>query len=196
MTIVTTMTELEAVNEMLMSIGQAPVNSLAVTGIKDVAIARQRLRTALRSILSMGWWFNTDEAFDLTPDLDGNIVIPVNALKVDSDGSDITERNLDGKGRCLYNRAEQSFEFADPVTVRVVWGFEYEDIPQTARDYIGTVAARRFQSKVIGSQILDRFEQEDEIKAYIALIREDRASRRTNLFTGNRGISAFGRRSY
>lgn len=196
MAIITATTELEAVNEMLMSLGQAPVNSLAVSGIKDVAIARQRLRQSLRTCLSKGYWFNTDESFVLTPDIDGNILIPVNALKVDSADADITERKLDPKGRCLWDRANQTFEFADPVTVRVVWGFEFDAIPQTARDYVSTTAGRRFQSKVIGSQILDRFEQEDEMKAYIALIREDRASRRTNLFTGSRSISAFGSRRH
>lgn len=196
MSIITVMTELEAVNEMLMSIGQAPVNTLQVTGIKDVAIAQKRLQTALRACLTKGWWFNTDEAYELTPDLDGNIVIPPNALKVDSDDADITERALDPKGRCLYNRADKTFEFTAPVPVRIVWGFDFDEIPQTARDYVATVAGRRFQSKAIGSQVLDRFEQEDEIKAYIALMREERASRKTNLFTGNRGISAFGRRQY
>lgn len=196
MSIITATTELEAVNEMLMAIGQAPVNSLAVTGIKDVAIAQRRLNYTLRAVQARGWWFNTDEAYELSPDLDGNILIPPSALKVDSDDADITERELEPKGRCLYNRANQSFEFSGPVTVRIVWGFRFEAIPQTARDYIATVAGRSFQSKVIGSQVLDRFEQEDEMKAWLALIREERASRRTNLFTGNRGISAFGRRDY
>lgn len=192
----TAMSELEAVNEMLMSIGQAPVNTLTVTGIKDVAIARKRLETALRSCLTKGWWFNTDEAYVLSPDLDGNVLIPVNALKVDSDDADLTERELEPKGRCLYNRADQSFEFTAPVTVRIVWGFRFEAVPQSARDYVATRAGRRFQSKVVGSQVLDRYEQEDEMMAYIALMREERASRKTNLFTGNRGISAFGRRDY
>lgn len=196
MAVITPMSELEAVNELLGSIGQAPVNSLAVSGIKDVAIALRRLRTSLRAVQTMGWWFNTDEAFELTPDLDGNILIPATALKIDSDDEDLTERTLPGKGRCLYNRADQTFEFTAPVTVRVVWGYTFEEIPQSARDYISIVAGRRFQSKIVGSQILDRFEQEDEIKAYVALMREERASRRTNLFTGNRTISSFGRRSY
>lgn len=196
MPIVSPMTELDAVNDMLMSIGQAPVNTLQVTGIKDVAIAQQRLDRALRTTLSRGWWFNTDEAYELTPDIDGYIAIPADALKIDSASSDITERTHSTKGRCLYNRADQTFEFAEPVTCRVVWGYSFENIPQTARDYIATVAARRFQSKAIGSQILDRFEQEDEMKAWVALIREERGSRRTNLFQGNLTISGFGRRNY
>lgn len=196
MSIIAVSTELEAVNEMLMSIGQAPVNTLAVTGIKDVAIAQKRLATALRTIQTRGWWFNTDDAYELSPDVDGQIVIPEGILKIDSLGSDITERTHPTKGRCLYNRAEGTFDFLEAVTCKVVWGFGFEDIPQTARDYVATVAGRRFQSKAIGSQILDRFEEEDELKARIAMIREDRASRRTNLFTGNAGISAFGRRNH
>ena len=108
----------------------------------------------------------------------------------------MVERVLEGKGRCLWNRADQTFVFTEAVPCRIVWGYAFEEIPQTARDYVATVAGRRFQSKAIGSQILDRYEQEDEMKAWIALEREERASRRTNLFTGNPRISGFGRRQY
>lgn len=196
MATISPMTELEAVNEMLMSIGQAPVNTLQVTGIKDVAIAQKRLDTALRQVLKRGWWFNTDNNYELSPDIDGQIAVPANALKIDSLGSDITERTHPTKGRCLWNRAEETFDFTEAVTCKIVWGFGFEDIPQSARDYVATIAGRRFQSKAIGSTILDRFEEEDELKAKIAIIREHRASSRTNLFTGNRGISSFGRRNY
>lgn len=40
MPIISAMTELDAVNEMLMSIGQASVDTLAVTGIRDASIAQ------------------------------------------------------------------------------------------------------------------------------------------------------------
>jgi hypothetical protein len=190
------MTELDAVNDMLMSIGQAPVNTLEVSGITDVSIARQRLDVALRNTLARGWWFNTDTGYELSPDVDSIVLVPANALKVEGAAADVTERTHPTKGRALYNRAERAFEFDDAVSCEIVWGFGFADIPQTARTYVATVAARRFQSKAIGSQILDRFEEEDELKAWVNLIREDRASRRTNLFTGNRGVSSFGDRSY
>lgn len=190
------MTTLDAVNEMLLSVGQAPVSTLQVTGIKDVAIALKRLDTALRQVQSRGWFFNTDDEYELSPDVDGQITVPSNALRVDSLSSNITERTHPVKGRCLYNRDEGTFDFTEAVTCKVIWGFGFDDLPQTARDYVATIAARRFQSKAIGSTILDRFEEEDELKAKIALVREDRASRRTNLFTGNLGISSFGRRNY
>jgi hypothetical protein len=75
-------TELEAVNEMLMSIGQAPVNTLAVSGIKDVNIARARLQSQTRRVLSRGFNFNTDDNYTLTPDSDGIILIPNGTLKM------------------------------------------------------------------------------------------------------------------
>ena len=190
------MTELDAVNDMLMSIGQAPVTSLVVPGIKDVAIAKMRLERALRSALTRGWWFNTDEDFELTPDVDGHILIPEDALKIDSADADVTERAHPTNGRCLFDRSEGVFEFDEPITCRIVRGFDFVSVPQSLRDYVTVVAGRRFQSKAIGSQILDRFEEEDEQKAWLSLIREERASRRTNFFTSNRTASSFGRRTH
>jgi hypothetical protein len=96
----------------------------------------------------------------------------------------------------LYDTANQTFEFADAVSVKVVWAFPFEDLPETARTYIATSAARRFQSKLIGSQILDRYEEEDELKAWLQLEREERGARKTNLFRNNAGLSGFGDRSH
>ena len=61
------MTELEAVNAMLLSIGQAPVNTLEVAGIKDVSFARLMLHNTNRQVQSRGWWFNRELGYELTP---------------------------------------------------------------------------------------------------------------------------------
>ena len=197
MPMISFMTELEAVNEMLMSIGQAPVNTLAVTGIKDVAIARARLASMTRRVLSRGFNFNTDEGYPLTPDSDGIILIPDGALKVEGSGptDDYTQRRH-SKGLALYNKTDRTFAFPAGITVKVVWSFAFEDLPETARCYIATAAGRRFQSKAIGSQILDRFEEEDEMKAWLLLERDERGSRKTNLFRNNATLAGFGSRSY
>jgi hypothetical protein len=190
-------TELEAVNEMLMSIGQAPVNTLAVSGIKDVNIARARLQSQTRRVLSRGFNFNTDDNYTLTPDSDGIILIPNGTLKIEGTGAtdDYTQRRH-AKGMALYNRTDATFVFAASVTVKVTWAFAFEDLPETARCYIATAAGRRFQSKVIGSTILDRFEEEDELKAWLLLERDERGSRKTNLFRANATLAGFGSRSY
>jgi hypothetical protein len=197
MPMISATTELEAVNEMLMSIGQAPVNTLAVSGIKDVNIARARLQSQTRRVLSRGFNFNTDDNYTLTPDSDGIILIPNGTLKIEGTGAtdDYTQRRH-AKGMALYNRTDATFVFAASVTVKVTWAFAFEDLPETARCYIATAAGRRFQSKVIGSTILDRFEEEDELKAWLLLERDERGSRKTNLFRANATLAGFGSRSY
>jgi hypothetical protein len=195
MSIMTPMTELEAVNEMLMSIGQAPVNSLAVTGITDVSTAKARLDTAVRNLLAQGYWFNTDKGFALQPDADGHIPVPADALRITSDDAAVAERVHPTKGRALYDTDSNTFVFAASVTCTIIRAMPFDHMPQTARAYAATIAARRFQSKLIGSQILDHFEQEDEAKAWTMLLREERVARRTNMFS-NPFLAGFGDRSH
>lgn len=191
------MTELEAVNEMLMSIGQSPVNTLTVSGIKDVSIAHQRLQQATRRTLTRGYTFNTDEDYELSPDVDGIVILPSNALRIESmDTANLVMRRHPNKGMAVYNKDERTFIFTAPVSLKIIWAFPFGDLPETARNYIATVAARRFQSKAIGSQILDRYEEEDEMKAWLLLDREERGSRKTNLFRNSSFLSSFGNRSY
>jgi len=189
-------TELEAVNEMLMSIGQAPVNTLTVTGIKDVNIARARLKSMTRRVLTRGFNFNTDENYPLQPDTDGIILVPEGCLKIESmDQNELTQRRH-AKGMALFNKAALTFVFTAPVSVKIVWAYQFEDLPETARCYIATAAGRRFQSKAIGSEVLDRFEEEDEMKAWLLLERDERGSRKTNMFRGNATLAGFGSRQY
>ena len=192
------MTELDAVNELLMSIGQAPVSTLEVSGLRDVNIAKQELSKVSRRVQTEGWNFNTDSGYELSPDIDGHILIPNGVLKVDPTNKteNYVLRRHDTKGLCLYNRDDRTFVFTEAVECDIVWGFAFEDMPETARAYVATSAGRKFQSRVIGSQVLDRFQAEDEQRAYILLRREERASRDTNMFRSNSYLSGFGRRRY
>lgn len=198
MPMISPMTELEAVNEMLMSIGQAPVSTLAVTGIKDVNVAKAELLKVSRRIQSRGWNWNTDNDYELTPDVDGHIAIPNGVLKIDagSKQNNYVQRRHETKGLCLYNRDDRTFVFDDGVDCEIVWGFDFEDLPETARTYVATSAGRKFQSRVIGSRVLDQFQAEDEARAYMLLEREERASRDTNMFRINTGLQGFGSRRY
>jgi hypothetical protein len=198
MGIINAMSELDAVNSMLLSIGQAPVNTLNVSGITDVALARQQLTGMTRRVLSRGWNFNTDKNYQLVPDVDGLIAVPAGALKFEgmSPTDEFTQRRHPTKGMCVYDQTRNSFTFTAPVSLKVTWAFAFEDLPETARCYIATAAGRRFQSKAIGSQILDRFEEEDEMKALILMERDERGSRKTNMFRGNAQLAGFGSRRY
>lgn len=196
MSMIQVMTELEAVNEMLMSIGQAPVNTLNVTGIRDVNVARAELVKVSRRVQTRGWNFNTDDAYVLTPDVDGIVLIPSGALKVIPQVGNQYATRRHAKGMALYDRDNMTFKFAAAATVQVVWGFAFEDLPETARAYVATAAGRKFQARVIGSPILDRFEEADEMQAWFLLERDERASRKTNLFHRNASMQSLFSRSY
>jgi hypothetical protein len=198
MAMIEAQTELDAVNSMLMSIGQSPVSTLNVTGIKDVSIARKQLTTSLRRCLSMGWDFNTDLNYEVTPTVDNIIPVPVGALSCDpmQPTEDVTIRRHPSGVMAFFNKTDNTFTYTEPLSLKIIWGFPFEDLPECARNYIATWAGRRFQSKQVGSQILDRFEQEDEMSAWIILQREERRTSDTNMFRKSAALSAFGNRRY
>jgi len=59
-----TSTELDAVNSILMSVGESPVNTLD-TQSPEVVIAQSTLRQVCREIQSEGWSYNTEYEFPL-----------------------------------------------------------------------------------------------------------------------------------
>tara|TARA_R100001463_G_scaffold40438_1_gene85808 strand:+ start:1222 stop:1854 length:633 start_codon:yes stop_codon:yes gene_type:complete len=162
-------TKLEAVNVMLTSIGEAPVNSL-ISGLEDAELAETILESVNKETQSRGWIFNTDLKLSLSPNTDNQIVLPDNYLRVDTRGTlrssskDIVER-----GRKLYDRIGNSFTFTDAVTVDVVILLDFTDIPEVARRYITIRSARIFQDRVLSSTNIHGFQLQDEQQAYIEL---------------------------
>lgn len=71
------------------------------------------------------------------------------------------------KNREGWDPAERSVLYID-----AQWMFGFEEIPQTARDYIMIRAARRFQQSVAGSATLASFSEQDELQALRALKRD------------------------
>lgn len=182
-------TELEAVNEMLTTIGETPVETLDNLGFTDAAIARDVLRAVSREVQTVGWFFNTDEAYVFQPDLDGNVALPANLLKVRAGGDE--ERVLIQRGGKLYDRTNATFTFAadTPPTCFVVWFLDYETLPETARRLIAIRAARIFQTKVLGSDQLHVFTEDHEREARSALNVEESENNPSNFLTDSADVS-------
>jgi hypothetical protein len=172
---ITPTTELEAVNTMLVSIGESPVNRLN-SGLDDANTALTILRTTSRQLQLKGWHFNTEEV-DLTPDKDGCLMLPANTLKVNTNYEHIVQR-----GRKLYNRRENTYKFTESYKVEIVVALEFEELIEAARHYITISAARRFQDSVIGASDLHGFQQVDEMRAYAILEEAENEATRYNLF--------------
>lgn len=178
-------TKLDAVNLMLASIGQSPVNTLSGTLPKDVNKAVTALDSALREVLTQGWSFNSDEEYEMTPDGTNRIAVPANALQIDPTyGQDYVPRYdaTAPAGMFLYNREKRVFnEFQTDVKVDIVWAFEFEQIPQHARQYVATKAARKFQSGILASAVLHQFTRDDESEAYATFRRVEKRQKRFNI---------------
>lgn len=184
MTVLQPLTALDAVNMMLSSIGQAPVNTLEVVGIRDVSIAKLILDNTTREILNRGWSFNTDTGWPLPLNESGNAVVPENTLAVSSSNPryDYVVRSNSGT-MMLYDRHDQTFEFSySPIRMDIIWAMDFEEVPQAARGYIATRAARLFQAQVLGSQILFHFTDVHETEAYGTLRKMESRSKNRNMF--------------
>ena len=78
------MTELEAINILLGTIGEAPVDSLATAdqqGLTDAGIARTVLREVTRDVQSEGWSWNQSRDVPLTKDGSDHFLFPANTLR-------------------------------------------------------------------------------------------------------------------
>lgn len=178
-------TEPDAVNQMLMSIGQSPVNTLTVVGIKTVNIARLVLHNTSREVQGRGWNFNTDDKYPLAPTSAGTVVLPSNALSVDPCDTRlryVERRNVESGDRCFYDKDARSFTISKSVDCDIVWFFEFEDLPQAARAHIAHKAGRVFQASSVASQVIHEFTKEREIETLAELDRDERRTSDSNMF--------------
>jgi hypothetical protein len=163
------LSELEAVNEILSVLGEAPVSTL---GDPDnatstaVSAARRAIKVASRALQTQAWSFNTEYDYDLTPDGDGYLTVPSNCIRVDVDPLE-SDSSLDLvlRGTRLYNRADHTYVFTDPVTCTLVLLLEFDELPEAARHYIMVRAARQLQDKMAGSDALHVYTENDELEA-------------------------------
>lgn len=160
--------ELDAVNQMLDVIGEAPVSTVDDTGLVDAAMARDLLRRVSREVQARGWHWNTDEGVELIPanPLPGNIQVPVDALSCDP--SDTTVDAVVRGGR-LWDRINLTFAWSEAVRCDIVRLLPFEDMPEAARQYVAIRAARMFQDRRIGSEARNGFNEKDELRALVTL---------------------------
>lgn len=162
-------TKLEAVNRILAVIGEAPVTSLTDDFV-DAQLAQDRLDQESRLIQSMGWSFNTDYEYTLTPDGNGNIIIPASAFQVTiPEYRKYIVRSNNGT-RMLYDRELHSYVFTGPLKATVIWGFEYEELPEPLRQYLMIRTGRQFQDDTEGDGLLNQFKQADELRAWASFL--------------------------
>lgn len=182
--------ELDAVNVMLGTIGESPINSLdAATGVVDAVTARAILSEVSVQVQEEGWHFNTEYEFVLTPALGTKeIYIASNTIEVDASTYDRNDIDVAIRGNRLYDRKNKTYQFEQDIKADLTILLEFHELPQAARHYITIRAARVFQQRVIGSETLGSFTEQDEARALRAMRRYESKTADYNILTGNYSV--------
>lgn len=157
-------TEIEAINTILRMVGEAPVNSTNLSDLAPGAQAQTLLRQISRSVQSQGWYFNTRVDKELTPGSNGKILLSANTLAIEpTRSSDV----LLIRGNLLYNMTEETDEFLSPVRATLIVGLEFDELPETFKEYITMLAGMRYTASYSKSDIEFRFSENEvqEVRA-------------------------------
>lgn len=184
--IITPSNELDAVNEILSSVGSSPVNSLEDDLNVDVLNAKRILSAVSTEVQSRGYRFNTLNNIYLTPDSDTGLVpFAHDYTRVFSSGYKLVNRS-----GYFFDLETDTNEFPEGLTVtELVKKLPFEELPVVFRKYITVKAARTFQVKYLTSADIDASLQYEEATAYADIVDYDLMSGEYNIYSGDSFIS-------
>lgn len=165
-------TELEAVNTMLSTIGEAPVNNLD-SGLVDAETAETILKNVSRDVQSQGWNFNSEPDYTVAADSSGNVILPTEIVRADLANSETKYRSSKNeyiqRGNKMYDKVNHTYNIGKALKLDVVVLLTFDLLPEIVRRYIAIKASRIFQERVVGSTELSQMNRNDEQQAYFAL---------------------------
>jgi len=163
-------TELSAINSMLQSIGERPLQNLSSTQRLDVHRATSALNETNVIVQTRGWWFNNEVKVLITPNGDGEYMIDADVVKVDPYYSSVW--NFVQRGRLLWDTVAHTFtDNTADLYVNQVRIITFDDCPETFKAYTRTV----------GSPTLFEFTEKDTNEAYLFLQQEEMDNEDINL---------------
>ncbi len=173
-------TELQAINQILASVGQAPATTLETETVTtadgstvtvvtnpDIAIAYDTLSEVSREVQAEGWTFNIEYDYPLQPEaVTKYIPFPSDALQVDLSNHpsrtgyayiDLVRKN----GR-LYDRLNHTDQWDETIYCDITWLRPWDDIPPVIQDYITSRAASIVSSRIVGDSTQYQMLQQKE----------------------------------
>jgi hypothetical protein len=194
-------TKLEAVNSMLLDMGERPVSTIIDPDRLDVTIAVTTLDETLRQEQLRGWWFNT-ELFELTPNGSGEYIIPTGIVRVD------TRRAVDGgltpeianpignasnfvvRNGKLYDTVTRTDSgFTATLQLVGVYLLEFEELPETVKRAVTGLASIDYQLRSVGSLEADKALRGKAQFLRMEMTREDQEHQDYNLQASPRFVT-------
>jgi hypothetical protein len=184
MTITTRTTELEAVNTILSTIGEAPLSTLTGSLPVDGTTAKNILNEISREVQSAGWHFNTQYKVDLTRDANNKIPVGTDVVRVELNNRyDKSSYDVVQRGTYLFNLAKNSETFEQDFTENtLIYLLQFEDLPEQARRYITIRSARVFHDRTLGANTLHKFSSEDEARSLSVMKQAETATGDNTIF--------------
>ena len=180
-------TKLDAVNILISNIGQAPTTTLQTTN-PQVNLAELVLDEISSKVQAEGWVFNTERDYPFTPDaVTGQIAIPENVLRIDQPWG--TDYNVVIRGGKLYDRNAHSFTWTKQQYLNVTWLFDFEDLPEAAKEYITVRAANLFAMRATGSTEIAKYSEKEESIARAALMNYECQQGDYNVFSDGADVN-------
>jgi len=175
-------TELDAINTMLTTIGESPVNSISAS-TADTRIAQLILQEVDRATQIKGWNWNTETDVVLTPNgSTKEITLANNVVRISIDKRTYTDIDVVQRGTRLYDKKNKTFQFSSAIKAEVVSLLPFTDLPEQARYYIVVRSARLFQQRMIGDSTGSAFSAEEETTALMALQDSEDETANHNIF--------------
>ena len=171
--------ELPAINQILSSIGQAPVTTLDQTN-PDVAIAYNALLEVNKEVQAEGWAFNTEYEIPITTNGDKQYEVASTILQIDLSSTykgdiDIVRRRdpSDSKVK-LYDRYNHTYAIGtvanDTWDVDIVYHFDFIDVPIPIQNYMTAKAATIVAQRIIGdAALVQTLQQRETLARSVAL---------------------------
>lgn len=169
-------TELDAVNQILSAVGQAPVTTLDLQN-PEVYTVLQTLRDTSREVQSEGWNFNTEHCVKMQKNADDTIDVPYNALQIDSNKDkhrdDYSIIQKDGKvydKYCHLFDDREEFKFTKDLYCDIIYFYSFNNLPFAFQAHITAKSARKAATKLVGNTDLVRVLSIDEEQTKSALM--------------------------
>jgi len=168
-----TETELSSVNSILGSIGQAPVsriyndsNGEFVYINPEIAVVHQILKEVDADVQNEGWIFNTEFNYEMLPNVDGEIYVPQDALRLDvSEGQVYRSTDVVRRGGKLYDRYNHTYIFSEKICLDFTFKIPYEELPSVFKRYITLRASGRAATQMVTNPQLVQLLAQQEAQA-------------------------------
>lgn len=194
-------TRLEAINLCLRAVGYAGVEAEG-SGDIDATDASKILSTVSQRLQyngGKGWWFNVEPNWEMTPDANGEILIPNNAISAWQDVQyDDLKVLISIRGRKVYNMYTHSTDMRGHLNrqgffrMGFMLNLPFEHMPVSARQAVAYQAAVEFMvSKEFDAQKVQIWQNLAQ-SLQIDLGQESASQQSLNIFVNNPTQSHFG----